>query len=198
MRWKELGRHVRKGEKAITLCMPVTCKAKHSKRDEQGNETEQEVPFTRFVYRNNWFVLTQTDGAEYKPEPLPDWEESQALATLAIERIPFDELNGNIQGYATGRKVAINPVAAMPNKTLFTLNQAFENVLADLQRLQRLPFFRLEFLREFQVMVEETRSCVNFELVEAIYSREQDDWTRYGRLRQQWEKRLQDPDDALI
>ena len=23
-RWKELGRHVRKGEKAITLCMPVT------------------------------------------------------------------------------------------------------------------------------------------------------------------------------
>src|SRR5262245_38080958 len=25
-RWKELGRHVRKGEKAITLCQPVTVK----------------------------------------------------------------------------------------------------------------------------------------------------------------------------
>jgi hypothetical protein len=25
MRWKELGRHVCKGEKALTLCMPVTC-----------------------------------------------------------------------------------------------------------------------------------------------------------------------------
>jgi N-terminal domain of anti-restriction factor ArdC len=25
-RWKELGRHVKRGEKAITLCMPVTCK----------------------------------------------------------------------------------------------------------------------------------------------------------------------------
>ncbi len=24
--WKELGRHVRKGEKALTLCMPVTVK----------------------------------------------------------------------------------------------------------------------------------------------------------------------------
>jgi hypothetical protein len=25
-RWKELGRHVKKGEKALTLCMPLTCK----------------------------------------------------------------------------------------------------------------------------------------------------------------------------
>jgi hypothetical protein len=25
-KWKELGRHVRKGEKAITLCQPVTIK----------------------------------------------------------------------------------------------------------------------------------------------------------------------------
>src|SRR5439155_18934988 len=83
-------------------------------------------------------------------------------------------------------------------QTLFTLNQAFENVLADLQRLQHLPFFRSEFLREFQVMVEETRACINFELVEAMHSREQDDWTRFGRLRQKWEKRYRDPNDVLI
>src|SRR6266436_6335179 len=83
-------------------------------------------------------------------------------------------------------------------QTLFTLNQAFENISADLQRLQRLPFFRPEFLREFQVMVEETRACINFELVEAMHSREQDDWARFGRLRQQWEKRYRDPQDVLI
>src|SRR6266481_3734110 len=83
-------------------------------------------------------------------------------------------------------------------QTLFTLNQAFENVLADLQRLQQIPFFRPEFLQEFQVMVEETRACVNFELVEALHSREQDDWTRFGRLRQKWEKRYRDPNDVLI
>jgi antirestriction protein ArdC len=117
-RWKELGRHVRKGEKALMLCMLVSCKAKHPARDERGEETEQGIAFTRFVYRNNWFVLAQTDGAEYKTDPLPDWDESRALATLAIERIPFDELDGNIQGFATGRVVAINPVAAMPAKTL--------------------------------------------------------------------------------
>jgi len=119
MRWKELGRYVRKGEKALTLCMPVTCKAKHTARDQQGQETEQEIAFTRFVYRNQWFVLSQTEGAEYKPEPLPDWDETRALAALAIERTAFDELDGNIQGFASGRRVAINPVAAMPAKTLF-------------------------------------------------------------------------------
>jgi antirestriction protein ArdC len=74
-RWKELGRYVRKGEKALTLCMPVTCKAKHTARDQQGQETEQEIAFTRFVYRNQWFVLAQTEGAEYQAEPLPDWDE---------------------------------------------------------------------------------------------------------------------------
>src|SRR5947209_7049240 len=64
-RWKELGRHVKRGQKALTLCMPVTCKSKQTVADDSGNETEQESVFTRFVYRNNWFVLSQTDGAEY-------------------------------------------------------------------------------------------------------------------------------------
>ena len=83
-------------------------------------------------------------------------------------------------------------------QTLFSLNQAFESVLADLHKLQRLPFFRPAFLQEFQVMVEETRACINFELVESLHSREQDDWARFGRLRQQWEKRYRDPNDVLI
>jgi len=68
---------------------------------------------------NNWFVLAQIEGAEYQPEPLPTWDESLALATLEIERVGFDDLDGNTQGYASGRRVTINPVAAMPHKTLF-------------------------------------------------------------------------------
>jgi hypothetical protein len=63
MRWKELGRHVQKGEKALTLCMPITLKAKQTAKADDGTEAEQEATFTRFVYRNSWFVLTQTDGA---------------------------------------------------------------------------------------------------------------------------------------
>jgi antirestriction protein ArdC len=119
MHWKELGRHVKRGEKAIMLCMPVTCKTKRTVAAEDGSESDQESTFTRFVYRNNWFVLSQTEGAEYNPPAVPGWDESRALAALAVERIPFDDLNGNTQGYATGRKVAVSPVAAMPHKTLF-------------------------------------------------------------------------------
>ena len=98
----------------------------------------------------------------------------------------------------TNRYLKHSPQKLRAYETLFILNQAFEQVLANLRSLQALPFLRREFLQEFQVMVEETRACVNFELVETMHSREQDDWTRFGRLRQKWEKRYRDPNDVLI
>src|SRR5437016_12903685 len=41
-RWKELGRYVKKGQKAIELCMPVTCKrtVKEEREDDTNAETE--------------------------------------------------------------------------------------------------------------------------------------------------------------
>lgn len=120
MHWKELGRFVRKGEKAICLCMPITGKRTAEKHnDETGADEPVEIGYTRFVYRNNWFVLSQTDGAEYTPEPIPGWDRVQALASLAIEETPFAATDGNIQGYAVKRAVAVSPIAAMPWKTLF-------------------------------------------------------------------------------
>ena len=38
-------------------------------------------------------------------------------STLNVEEIPFEMLNGNCQGYAKGRQIAINPLAQMPVKT---------------------------------------------------------------------------------
>jgi hypothetical protein len=51
-RWRELGRQVQKGEKAITLCQPVTIKRAS---EDQGESAEPKV-FTRFTYRPKWFV----------------------------------------------------------------------------------------------------------------------------------------------
>ena len=113
MHWKENGRHVRKGEKAITLCMPITIKKQSDKQDEKP-----EV-FTTFVYKNNWFVLTQTDGAEYTPEPIPGWDRAQAIESLQITVVPFTLTDGNCQGYAEQRNVAVNPIAEHPERTLF-------------------------------------------------------------------------------
>src|SRR3989449_4299088 len=118
-RWKELGRHVKRGEKAIELCMPVTCKRTVKEEGPNGNEAETEVTFKRFVFRRNWFMLSQTDGAEYQTPAIPTWDRSRALQTLNVEEIPFAMMNGNCQGYAKGRQIAINPLAEMPAKTTF-------------------------------------------------------------------------------
>jgi antirestriction protein ArdC len=113
-RWKERGRHVRKGEKAIELVMPVTIK----RTIESEQDEPEEVALTRFVHRRNWFVLGQTEGAEYAPEPLPTWDRARALQTLGIEQTPFDHLDGNTWGFARGKQIAISSLSPMPDRTL--------------------------------------------------------------------------------
>src|SRR5260221_14538816 len=51
MGWKDRGRYVKKGQRAIVLCMPITVKRKaddQSADDGCGDSTAQ--TFTRFVY----------------------------------------------------------------------------------------------------------------------------------------------------
>jgi antirestriction protein ArdC len=119
-RWKELGRFVRKGEKALTLCMPLTCKRTKTVKKNAGTDQEEEFSFTHFTYKAHWFVLAQTEGAEYQTPAIPEWSEERALAALDIQRVPFEDLDGNTQGYAKrGRRIAVSPIAALPIKTLF-------------------------------------------------------------------------------
>ena len=113
-KWQDLKRHVKKGEKALTLCMPVTVKRKE--RDETGEE--QDASFTTFVYKPRWFVLAQTDGEAMELPQMPTWDADKALSALAIERIPFTQTDGNCQGYATKRSIAVSPIAQLPHKTL--------------------------------------------------------------------------------
>jgi antirestriction protein ArdC len=119
-KWKELGRYVKKGERALMLCMPIACKRTKVVTVEDGSEKDEVFAFTHFTYKAHWFVLSQTEGAEYIPPAIPDWHSEIALQNLSIERIPFALLNGNAQGYAkAGRKIAVSPMAALPYKTLF-------------------------------------------------------------------------------
>ncbi len=117
-RWKELGRYVTKGQKALTLCMPVKCKGSKVTDTEEGSE-QSDFAYTCFVYCPHWFVLSQTDGTEYVAEPVPGWDSTTALSSLNIERVPFSMFDGNVQGYAKARSVAINPVAEQPESTMF-------------------------------------------------------------------------------
>src|SRR5438034_2843752 len=119
-KWKELGRNVKKGEKALMLCMPITCKRSKVATAEDGTEEREEFAYTDFAYKSRWFVLAQTEGADYVAPAISEWNEQAALQALNIRRIDFAALDGNTQGYAkAGRQIAISPVAALPHKTLF-------------------------------------------------------------------------------
>jgi hypothetical protein len=107
--WKERGRFVRKGERALMLCMPMT-------RKDKANPDESH---TFFAYKPRWFVLSQTDGEPVAPEVAPTWSKELALQALAITETPFDLVNGNVQGFARKRSIAISPLAVLPHKTTF-------------------------------------------------------------------------------
>ncbi len=110
--WQAMGRFVQRGEKALTLCVPITIPAK------DVDNGEEKPPF--FVYRSRWFALSQTEGREYEPLGVPGWTEAAALKNLDITHVPFEALDGNTQGYAlSGRRVAVSPVAGLPHRTLF-------------------------------------------------------------------------------
>src|SRR5262249_26096061 len=88
-------------------------------KDENGQDIETQIKVKRFVFKRNWFMLAQTDGAPYTIPATPAWDRNRALATLQVEEIPFHEMNGNVQGYSSKRQFAINPLAELPTKTLF-------------------------------------------------------------------------------
>ena len=81
--------------------------------------TEETTPATWFVYRPQWFVLTQTEGEPLPEPPTPTWDKDRALAVLEIHEVPFDALDRNCLGFARQRSIAINPVNPSPHKTRF-------------------------------------------------------------------------------
>jgi antirestriction protein ArdC len=110
--WKRIGRNVKKGEKAITLLMPITKKVQDEETGEGGTRMF-------FIGKPHWFGLSQTDGAEYVPAPIPDFDLTRALAKLEITQKPFAVVDGNMQGYAIPRErvIAVSPIAFDPTKT---------------------------------------------------------------------------------
>ena len=80
-KWADLGRQVKKGEKAIALVMPVTI----SKKDKAGEKTGE--VFNLFTLKNNWFTLDQTEGADFTNEiVIPTWDKTRALEVLYGKR----------------------------------------------------------------------------------------------------------------
>jgi hypothetical protein len=158
--WLAKGRQVKKGERALVLCQPITFKDK----------VDPEQRRLGFVYKARWFALSQTEGEDVPPITIPEWSKLDALFALDIEQVPFESTNGNSQGYAKERTIAINPLAALPHKTLFhelghvTLGHTEENDFEDTEQTPRS-------LREVEAECVALLCCESLGLSGAEYCR---------------------------
>jgi hypothetical protein len=80
-------------------------------------------------------------------------------------------------------------------ETLYRLNQGFDLVLSQLQQLKKCGGLGRRTWKSLQVTVEEARAEINFELVYVLQERELRDWTYFGGLRQENDKRHADWQD---
>lgn len=112
-KWLELGRQVQKGSKAKSILRPITVKLK-DELDAEGNPKQ----ITKFKMVNCLFGVSETEGADLPEYTPPEWSEQRALGSLAINRVAFNHLDGNVQGFSYDRNVAVSPVAKYPFKTL--------------------------------------------------------------------------------
>jgi len=131
--WNAMGRKVKKGASAIFLNMPVMIDVKDPRTKEKTGEVKQ-----LFIPRKNWFFLSQTEGDDYvQEEKIAEWDKDLSLEKLDIKEVDFTMADGNCQGYAEGRSIAINPVAVLPHKTRFheiahiVLGHTLEHKMAD-------------------------------------------------------------------
>jgi hypothetical protein len=126
-RWHELGRQVRKGSKAKVVLAPIM--VSRERKDTNGaivlgsdGKPRKGQVLVGFRDSRTVFGYSDTDGDELPPVELPGWDTDTALGALGIDRVPFNMVNGNAQGFSfeddDGRHLAINPTAAYPAKTL--------------------------------------------------------------------------------
>lgn len=109
-RWKELGRQVQRGEKAFSILRPIQVKL-------EDEEKEESKLIRRFKVVRALFAASQTAGEDLPPYEPPAWSRDRAVQALDFTEIPFEQFDGNIQGYSYDRNIAVNPVAVYPFKT---------------------------------------------------------------------------------
>lgn len=118
-RWQQLGRQVLSGAKAKEIIVPLTRRVPLTPDPDKPDEPRQQEIVTGFKLVKAVFSLADTTGDEIPPAPpRHDWSKEEAFAQLGVMEVPFDDMDGNLQGYSRGCELAINPVAVHPEKTL--------------------------------------------------------------------------------
>jgi antirestriction protein ArdC len=124
-KWQALGRQVKKGQRALMICMPKLVRFKRTDK-----ETGDEVPcqVVKFVYRPVVFVYAQTEPIEGKEDRSAtlttqtgaDWDRDRAMQALGLTFGEFRQLDGNLAGFfrPATRSIHLNPVGLHQDRTL--------------------------------------------------------------------------------
>jgi hypothetical protein len=81
---------------------------------------------------------------------------------------------------------------------LYRINLSFASIVRRCGELEGSRTFRPKYLRRFQGFAQELQAEINSELLETLSESEMHDWSRFGKVRDAWEKWLRDPDDVFI
>lgn len=79
------------------------------------------------------------------------------------------------------------PVGYPVYHAIAELNRSFEDTIRSLEHLTTFTFFRPEYLRAYQAMIEEVRAVANEELLDLVHPRELQNTVHYERVRLKWE-----------
>jgi antirestriction protein ArdC len=102
--WLERKRQVRKGERGITLCMPMPFKRAAQADSVHDEAAEPETEETRYAFRFRayWFVLAQTEGEDtYEPCPL--------------EKLQGRLISGRPLSMVAGQRLRVSPRVLRPH-----------------------------------------------------------------------------------
>ena len=70
------------------------------------------------------------------------------------------------------------------------LNRSFENIVVQCEVLQQSGVLKPKYRRLYQSFTQELQGELNSEVLSTLHDVELDDWNRFGRVRDKWEKYL--------
>lgn len=152
-RWATMGRVVLENVVAKEIIIPILAKPK-------ANEPEANVRLIGFTPVKCIYTLSDTAGGELPPIALPQWDVEAALRELRITQVPFDELNGNIQGFSHGREIAVSPLS--PNRAKTLMHELGHVVLGHTMPKYHAEYATHQGIKEFQA--EATAYLTMYEL----------------------------------
>lgn len=77
-------------------------------------------------------------------------------------------------------------------ETLAAVNTAFAGIVQHLKTLQETGLFTSKASKQLPSFVQELQAECNQEFLETLEAIELEDWSRYGKVRQKWEKYISD------